>query len=260
MIELTHLLSMPHRDQTPQCPALARLVREHYTVLTEEVQAHLSTCGHCRSLVAKLKALDQKDAAAPVVLEFKVRDRLSNPVARAANTTSATAPLALAQEGEVQAEVVQLGPPVQEQRSVQLRIRTKNPAFNLQLVRYAFQTAAGVDAEVGFVWLRPARNDWFAASVTLDAVSLFQKVNGECRPVVAVGWKGAAERSDSDHAALLDAVRRDAGAVELSNAWIAWAETEATSADASDVLGLLLVNDDSQVRRLAAEALAQMAP
>jgi hypothetical protein len=66
-----------HSRQTPACPSLARLTREHYHGLSADLQAHLATCEHCRSLRGRLLSLDRQDAAQALLVYLVARQAVS---------------------------------------------------------------------------------------------------------------------------------------------------------------------------------------
>jgi hypothetical protein len=65
-----------HSRRTDACPSLAVLTEQHYRGLSPELQQHLETCDHCRSLQRKLVALDRRDQALAALLFIAARQSL----------------------------------------------------------------------------------------------------------------------------------------------------------------------------------------
>src|SRR5262249_25696621 len=74
---------------------------------------------------------------------------------------------------------------VQEGSQVVLEVRSREPAWNHQLVRFALRGASTSGVEEGFLVLAPDVDGWYTASTAFSATALYGRMGGACQEVVA---------------------------------------------------------------------------
>jgi hypothetical protein len=142
------------------------------------------------------------------------RLRLPDPAAAGAAAVELEV-TARSANGELEADLVE------EESSLSLEVRTKNPQLNHSLVGYTLLGAAGEGRLGGLLLLRPDVQGWFAARERFDAASVYATLHGACDELLisplALDLLGSEEREQ-----LLAAAHRSRHDPELRSTWLEW--------------------------------------
>jgi len=111
-----------------------------------------------------------------------------------------------------------------------LEVKTRNAAWNHQLLRYVFKEAAGRPLLRGFLMVRPDAPGWYTAARSLDPQLIFSAAEGrDLIPEVSV--VDIQELTVSEGAALLESIKADQNDAEAYAAWRIWSENLARRSD-----------------------------
>jgi hypothetical protein len=176
-----------HRLRTPQCPSLVRFGAALQNGWTPQERSHVYGCTYCRQLLGRekpeeLRALIIEALAALRILFGCIQLRRRGTLA--ASTGGAVEVTRLSPDQRLESTFYE-----DEDRLV-LEVRTREPALEHQLVRYAIQGRDGSEVRAGFLVLARAEHGWIAAHATFAADPLHEQAQGLCqalevRPVAA---------------------------------------------------------------------------
>jgi hypothetical protein len=111
---------------------------------------------------------------------------------------------------------------VEQQGQYLLEVKTKNAAWNRQILRYQVEDVGGRPAVNGFLLLRADAHGWFAAPRLLEARTLYDAVQGKCQDP-RVELLDPQELTTRDHPIVVASARADRHDAAARAAWREWA-------------------------------------